>query len=208
MRILVAEDDTVSRQRLGALLARWGHEVTMTGTGNEAWQSLQAVDAPSLALLDWEMPGVPGPEVCRRAREAAPRAALYLILLTGRTSREDTIAGLESGADDYLTKPFDPAELRARIGVGIRVLELQQELARRVVELERAVAEVDRLHGLLPICSYCKKVRTDGDSWQQIEAYVSAHSTARFSHGVCPHCLETVLRPQVEAARALRRGTP
>jgi hypothetical protein len=107
-------------------------------------------------------------------------------------------------------KPFDAAELRARVAVGVRVVELQAELAARIADLEEALARVDHLHGILPICSYCKKVRSDSDSWQQVEAYVSDHSNVRFSHGVCPECVQTVLKPELEAFRRTRaeRGKP
>jgi DNA-binding response OmpR family regulator len=189
MKILVADDDVVSRRRLETLLLKWGHEVASVGNGTDAWDALHAEGAPALAILDWMMPGLDGVEVCRRVRGRVPPVPVYLVLLTARTERQDTIDGLEAGADDYLVKPFDPAELRARVAVGVRVIQLQLELARRVAELEQALAHVDQLHGILPICSYCKKIRSDGDSWQQVEAYVTAHSAARFSHGVCPDCV-------------------
>ena len=155
------------------------------------------------------MPGLDGLEVCRRARARTDARPLYIILLTARADRQDTIDGLDAGADDYVTKPFDAAELRARVSVGVRVAELQGELAARIADLEQALARVDQLHGILPICSYCKKVRNDGDSWQQVEAYVSAHSAVRFSHGVCPECEKTVVQPELDElrrARALREG--
>jgi phosphoserine phosphatase RsbU/P len=199
VKILVADDDVVSRRRLETLLVKWGHEVASVGNGTEAWDALQAEGAPALAILDWMMPGLDGVEVCRRARSRVPPVPVYLFLLTARTERQDTIVGLEAGADDYLVKPFDPAELRARVAVGVRVIQLQLELARRVTELEQALAQVDQLHGILPICSYCKKIRSDEDSWQQVEAYVTTHSAARFSHGVCPDCVGKI-RPEPDAA--------
>ena len=150
------------------------------------------------------MPGLDGVEVCRRARERTAVRPLYIILLTARADRQDAIDGLGAGADDYVTKPFDAAELRARVGVGVRVVELQVELAARIADLEEALARVDHLHGILPICSYCKKVRSDSDSWQQVEAYVSAHSAVRFSHGVCPGCVKTVLQPELDELRQAR----
>jgi DNA-binding response OmpR family regulator len=156
------------------------------------------------------MPGLDGLEVCRRARARTDGPPLYIILLTARTNRQDTVEGLGAGADDFVTKPFDAAELRARVGVGVRVADLQGELAARIAELEQALARVDKLHGILPICSYCKKVRSDSDSWQQMEAYVSAHSTVRFNHGVCPDCVKTVVQPQLDElkrARASRGAT-
>ena len=210
MRILVAEDDPVSRLLLETHLGKWGHEPVTTTDGTAAWETLQREDAPRLAILDWMMPGIDGVEVCRRARARADAPALYIILVTARADRSDTIEGLAAGADDYVTKPFDAAELRARVGVGVRVVGLQGELAARISDLEQALARVDQLHGILPICSYCKKVRSDTDSWQQVEAYVSSHSTVRFSHGVCPECVKSVVQPELaemRRKRALREGT-
>lgn len=210
MRILVAEDDPVSRLLLQTHLEKWGHEPVMTTDGTAAWEMLQREDAPALAILDWMMPGLDGLEVCRLARARTDARPLYIILLTARTDRQDTIDGLGAGADDFVTKPFHPAELRARVSVGVRVVELQVELAARIDDLEQALARVDQLHGILPICSYCKKVRSDSDSWQQVEAYVSAHSAVRFSHGVCPECVKTVLQPELDElrrSRALRGST-
>jgi DNA-binding response OmpR family regulator len=204
MRILVAEDDPVSRLLLETHIKRWGHEPVTTTDGTAAWEAMQKEDAPSLAILDWMMDGLDGVEVCRRARARTGVQPLYLILLTARSDRQDTVAALNAGADDYVTKPFDAAELKARVAAGVRVVELQAELAARITELEQALAQVDQLHGILPICSYCKKVRNDADSWQQVEAYVSAHSAVRFSHGVCPECLKTVLRPQIDELKRLR----
>jgi phosphoserine phosphatase RsbU/P len=201
MRVLIAEDDRVSRRLLEANLRNWGHEVLERGDGAAAWEALQAEDAPALAIMDWMMPGLDGVEICRRARRRAGARPLYIILLTARTRPEDIVQALDAGADDYVTKPFDATELRARVGVGVRVVQLQLDLAERIAALEEAVARVDELHGILPICSYCKRVRNDTDSWQRIEEYVSAHSAARFSHGVCPECVEGVLRPQLEGLR-------
>ena len=117
---------------------------------------------------------------------------MYVLLLTSRDSRADLVAGLDAGADDYLTKPVDREELRARVHVGMRVATLQTRLHERVEELQEALSQVRRLEGLLPICSYCKNIRSDGDSWQQMEQYIAEHSDAQFSHGICPACYERV----------------
>ncbi len=204
MRILIADDSHVSRRLLEAHLHKWGHEVQVAVDGTAAWEAMQQKDAPALAILDWMMPGLDGVEICRRARARAPAHPLYIIVLTARSEPEDIVQALDAGADDYVTKPFHPAELQARLGVGIRIMLLQREVAGRVADLEEALAHVEELHGILPICSYCKRVRSDADSWHRIEEYVSAHSAARFSHGVCPQCVEKVLKPQMEELRRNR----
>ena len=142
MRVLIAEDDPVSRRMLEAALTSWGHEPVVTSDGAQAWDELQREDAPRLAILDWMMPVMDGVEVCRRARQAAPAMPPYIILLTAKGGKGDSVFCLKTGADDYLTKPFDRDELRARVAVGARVIGLQQSLAERVRELERAESEL------------------------------------------------------------------
>ncbi len=127
---------------------------------------------------------------------------MYMILVTARESRGDVIAGLDAGADDYVIKPFDADELRARVAVGVRVLSLQESLAERVAELQSALTNVKQLRGLLPICSYCKRIRGDDQYWQQVEGYIAEHSDAQFSHGICPACYKTVSDELDAAARA------
>jgi DNA-binding response OmpR family regulator len=201
VRILIAEDDPTSCRLLEATVTRWGYRVVVARDGLEAWRVLQEADPPSLAVLDWMMPGMDGTEVCRRVREAACATPPYLILLTAKGQREDVVTGLEAGADDYVTKPFDRAELRARLEVGVRVVSLRRALADRVRALEEALSQVKQLQGFLPICAYCKRIRNDQNYWQQVEAYVSEHSGAQFSHSVCPTCYETVVKPELEEFR-------
>lgn len=130
MRILIADDSIVSRHLLDATLRKWGYEVAVACDGNEAWSILQGEDAPKIAILDWVMPGMTGLEVCRRVRANAKEKDIYtyIILLTSKSQKEDLIEGMESGADDYLTKPFDQHELKVRLRPGMRIIELQQEL--------------------------------------------------------------------------------
>ncbi|HEY1187179.1 MAG TPA: response regulator, partial [Gemmata sp.] len=201
-RVLIAEDDPVSRTVLDRTLRGWGYDVVVTKDGTEAWAALAAPDAPKLALLDWMMPGLEGPEVCRRVRALARPLATHMILLTARGQADDVVAGLESGADDYITKPFERQELRSRLLVGKRILALQQGLADRVQELEAALGQVKELKGLLPICSYCKAVRDDRNYWHRVETYITAHSSARFSHGICPGCWKGIVEPELEADSA------
>ncbi len=197
MRILIADDDLFYRQLLAGLLTEWGYEVILVADGQAACQVLQAQDAPELAIIDWMMPGNHDLEVCRKVREWNSPAPTYLILLTARTKKEDTVAGLESGADDYLAKPFDQDELRARLHVGQRIVALQRNLADRVRELADALAQVQHLQGLLPICSYCKSIRNDQNYWQQVETYIADRSEAKFSHGICPACYEKIVKPML-----------
>ncbi|HYS43075.1 MAG TPA: diguanylate cyclase [Geobacteraceae bacterium] len=128
MRILIADDDPAFRDLLKERLAKWGYEVVIAENGNEAWQALQADDAPSLAILDWMMPGMAGIEVCRRVRKEKEEPYTYIILLTSQQQDEDIVAGMEAGADDYITKPFKHSELRVRLRAGRRIIELQNEL--------------------------------------------------------------------------------
>ncbi|MGH9469539.1 MAG: response regulator [Terriglobia bacterium] len=206
MRILVAEDDPVSLRILEALCASWGYRVIVARDGLEAARILEDEDAPPLALLDWMMPGMDGLEVIRRARRKHTTRPVYILLVTARESREDLIRGLLARADDYITKPFDQRELRARIQVGVRVAELQIALAARVKELEEALGRVKRLQGLLPICSYCKRIRDDRNYWQQVEGYIQEHSEAEFTHGICPQCYETIVKREFEQRSALPVG--
>jgi CheY-like chemotaxis protein len=192
MHILIAEDDRVTGEILARTLQRWGHQARLVGDGTQAWEVLRRATAPTLAILDWMMPGIDGPDVCQRVRAELPDAHMYLLLVTARESRGDVVAGLDAGADDYIIKPFDPEELRARIGVGLRMLGLQQKLAERVAELQAALSNVKQLRGLLPICSYCKRIRGDDQYWQQVEGYIAQHSDAQFSHGICPNCYAAI----------------
>ncbi len=128
MRILIADDDATSRLVLAGVLRKHGHEVVVAVDGAEAWEAMQTADAPKLAILDWMMPGLAGVDVCRRIRDLGSDEPPYLILLTSLGEKADIVAGLEAGADDYLAKPFDAGELRARVEVGRRVTELQTRL--------------------------------------------------------------------------------
>lgn len=190
MKVLLAEDDLVSRTLLVTVLTQWGYEVVGVPDGAQAVLALQSDNDLRLAILDWIMPEMEGPEVVRKVRECIPSREryVYIILLTQKDSRSDIVEGLASGADDYMVKPFDHNELKARITTGQRIAELQQALASANADLRSALAQVKKLSGLLPICAVCKKIRDDKGYWQQIESYISEHSEALFSHGVCPDC--------------------
>ena len=194
MKILIAEDDQTSRRILEATLDLFGHEVVVAADGAEAWAALQSVDAPQLAILDWMMPEMDGAEICKRVRAESQPTPPYLILLTAKSAKADTVAGLDAGANDYLTKPFNREELRARVQVGAHVLELQRNLADRVRELETALSQVKQLEELLSICSYCKKIRDEQNSWKGVDSYITEHTDTLFSHSICPECYERIAR--------------
>lgn len=148
MRILVAEDEITFRHMLKTFLTKWGYQVVVVSDGLEAWKILQEEDRPRLAILDWMMPNMDGVEICRAIRERKSGPYLYLLLLTSRDQKQDVVEGIEAGADDYLIKPFDPRELRARIHAGERIIELEDRLI-RAQEALRELAVHDPLTGLL-----------------------------------------------------------
>ena len=155
-----------------------------------ACPALQAEDAPRLVILDWMMPGMEGLRICQQMRASPQPLPTYIILLTAREQKEDVVSGLDAGANDYITKPFNRGELQARVRVGERVVELQSSLAARVKELQEALAHIKKLQGILPICIHCHRIRDDRNYWQRLEGYISEHSDAVFSHGLCPDCLQ------------------
>jgi CheY-like chemotaxis protein len=197
MIVLVADDLDVNRKLLRSLLTAEKYEVIEASNGIDAFNILQTATGPMVGLIDWEMPEMEGIEVCQKARALYKTPPLYLILLTVRDSKQDIVAGLQAGANDYITKPFDKTELLARVGIGKQMVLLQQTLTEHVAELKEALISVKQLGGLLPICSYCKKIRDDHNYWQQVEAYVGQHSEAKFSHSICPQCYEDVVKPQM-----------
>lgn len=190
MNILVAEDDSLSRILLYATLKKFGHAVVATENGREAWATFQREHFPIL-ISDWMMPELDGLELCRLIRDEQREKYTYIIVLTSLDGRDNYLAAMDAGADDFITKPFDVAQLKARLGVAARVLGLRE----RVTQLE----------GLLPICAYCKKIRDQRKSWMPIEQYIAARSDASFSHGICAECLETKVKPEMERFKRARQ---
>jgi DNA-binding response OmpR family regulator len=204
LQVLVADDEPVSRTVVSAMLKKAGYPVILANDGEEAWKKLAAADSPALALLDWEMPGLQGPEVVQRIRSRATQTPTYVILLTSRDSSADIVQGLRAGADDYVTKPANEDELIARVNVGARVVQLQLALEDRVRSLEEALANVKALQTLLPMCAYCKSIRNDQNYWEKVETYFSQHSNVSFTHSYCPNCYEKFVRPELEALEDAR----
>lgn len=189
-RILIAEDDPATRRLLEAYALKWGYNVEAVGDGLQAWEALQSENPPRLLLLDWMMPGLDGLALCRKIRGRPDGDMFHIILLTARSSDQDLIQGFAAGVDDYIRKDFNHDELRARINVGARIVQLQTALARKVADLEEALAHIKTLQGILPICMYCHKIRDDREVWQRLEEYITSHTSAMLSHCLCPECFK------------------
>jgi phosphoserine phosphatase RsbU/P len=200
MKVLIADDDPSSLFLEEEMISEWGYEIITAVNGLKAMEILQQDNPPQIALLDWLMPDKNGVEICAELRKQRQEPYIFTIILTSRTQKEFLIQGLESGADDYLTKPFDRQELKARLATGKRIVELQQELVKiqkeqkkLIHELQTALDNVKTLGGLLPICAWCKKIRNDQGYWDRIEDYLDSHTDAELSHGICPECEKLLL---------------
>ncbi|MCX5793400.1 MAG: response regulator transcription factor [Elusimicrobia bacterium] len=187
-RILVTDDDAVSRRMLNGVLSKRGYETVEYDRVDSALAAMRLPGAPGIVILDRNLPDGDGLEACRKYRALAGAEMKYIILLTVKGSKQDIVDGLAAGANDYITKPFDGAELLARVEVGVRFIELHKALEAKITELSAALGHVKKLQGLLPICMHCHKIRTDKKIWERIESYISAHAEVKFSHGVCPEC--------------------
>ncbi|WP_339136833.1 MAG: response regulator [Candidatus Electrothrix sp. GW3-4] len=183
--ILVVDDQPANLKVLLSFLQEHDYRVYMVDSGQRALDILPKIQ-PDLVLLDVMMPGMNGFEICKRIKADKDLAALPVIFMTALDSVGDKMAGFSAGAVDYITKPFQQLEVLARINTHIT-------LRKRERELEEALEEIKTLTGILPICSYCKQIRNDEGYWQQVEEYITEHSEAIFSHGVCPSCYQKVM---------------
>ena len=185
MNILVVDDDPTLRFILQGALAQMGHSVALAKDGVEALNAFEKCHVP-LVISDMLMPGLDGLELCRRIRKADRSQYTYLILLTAVEGKSSYLDGMNAGADDFITKPFDKEVLAARISVADRILKLQ--------------SQVKQLAGLLPICALCKKVRDDQNYWHQVESFISRHTDATFTHSYCPDCFKKLLNEIEDAS--------
>ncbi len=179
--ILIVDDNPRNLQFIGNVLSKNGYEPAVTMNGSQALEFLNQESA-ELILLDIMMPEIDGYEVCKKLKSNSATRNIPVIFLTAKTETEDIVKGFDVGAVDYVTKPFNPAELLARIKTHI--------------ELKRARAEIKTLRGYIPICAKCKKIRNDEGFWSQIETYIENHTEALFSHGICPECTEELYGEQ------------
>jgi DNA-binding response OmpR family regulator len=188
MKILAVEDDAVARAVLRQALRKLGHEAIEAGDGEEAWELLQK-EPVRVIVSDWLMPKLDGLELCRRVRGRARAEYSYFILLTGNdATASNQREAADAGVDDFLTKPLDFDELWTRLRVAERIL--------------RYATQVKQLEEMMPICSYCKKIRDDQNYWQQIEGYINERTGSEFSHSVCPDCYQRVVVPELESLKA------
>ncbi len=194
MKILTVEDDAVARAVLRQALRKLGHEVIEAADGAAAWERFQA-EPVRVVVSDWLMPKLDGLELCRHVRARTGSEYTYFILLTGHDATEDNQrSAADAGVDDFLTKPLNFEELWNRLRVAERIL--------------RYATQVRQLEEMMPICSYCKKIRDDKNYWQQIEGYINERTGSEFSHSVCPDCYQRVVAPELEKIKAMSNPPP
>jgi len=190
VKILTVEDDAVARAVLRRALHKLGHEVVEANDGQEAWTRLEA-EPVRVIVSDWMMPNLSGLELCQKLRARADAEYVYFILITANSADSaNRIAAADAGVDDFLSKPLNIEELWMRLRVAERILKFS--------------TQVRQLEELLPICSYCKKIRDDQNYWQQMEGYINERTGSEFSHSVCPDCMTRVLQPEIEKMKAER----
>jgi len=194
MSILVADDDVSSRCMLEAVLKKLGYAVKLAVDGSDALAQLEKENSPDLVILDWIMPGMDGIEVCRRYRELHPDIAKYIIILTAKDSKSDTVEGLVAGANDYITKPFNNSELIARLNAGRRFLDMRKKVTEQAQELREARGHIQQLQSLLPVCMQCHKLRTDRKILNLISQYISHYPAADFKENICPECRQKAIQ--------------
>lgn len=187
--ILMVDDVPKNLQVLGNILNKEGYKISAALNGEQALKILENAK-PDLILLDVMMPGLSGFDVIKKIKEKKELQEIPVIFLTAKTEKEDVIQGVELGAVDYVTKPFNSTELLARVKNHIELKLSKDKLQRMNKELQQALNEIKTLKGLVPICASCKKIRDDNGYWQEVEHYVSAHTEADFSHGICPDCMK------------------
>jgi PleD family two-component response regulator len=190
VRIVIVDDDPDVLFSTERALKRDGYTIK-SYTSPEEFKSELPDFKPDLVLMDVVMPDISGIDLCQQVKSMGGDNSPFIVLLSGsRTSSDDQAEGLELGADGYIPRPIENRELRARVKSMVRILLAERERDRLIAELREAMAEIRKLAGLLPICAHCKSIRDDKGYWQKIEAYLSEHTGARTSHGICPGCLK------------------
>lgn len=187
--ILVVEDHPATRRLLQTIL-EIEFNVIITGNGEEALPLIKENPSIDLILLDVIMPGLNGYEVCESIKANQQTRDIPVIFLTALTEDHDEERGFAVGVTDYIVKPISRLRLLARIRNQLKLRQKQQELEQKNCTLQAALEQIKTLHGILPICSFCKQIRNDHGAWQRLEVYIQKHSDAEFSHSVCPECMK------------------
>jgi DNA-binding response OmpR family regulator len=195
-KILLVDDTPTNIQLLNETLQD-EYKTYFTLSGVEALQKARSI-VPDLILLDVMMPGMDGFEVCRQLKEDAALQNIPVIFITALGQSEEESRGLRLGAADYITKPFNPELVLLRVRNHIELKNRRDALERHAVELEKALAEIKVLRGVIPICAACKKIRDDKGYWSQLEIYIRERSEAEFSHGICPDCAKELYPNQFD----------
>jgi PleD family two-component response regulator len=185
--VLIVDDDPANLDLLFQHLDQAGYKVLVAETGQLALERAELAQ-PEAILLDVMMPGIDGFEICRRLKQQAATQAIPVIFMTALADTADKIKGFAAGGVDYVTKPFQPEEVLARVKAHVTIYVLQRELRQKNRDLEAALSQVKQLSGLLPICAGCKKIRDDQGYWQDVAVYIQNHSEAELSHGLCSDC--------------------
>jgi len=184
MKILIAEDEMVSRRLLEKFLTEIGHTVESVTNGAEAWERHSRKQV-RVVVSDWKMPGMDGLELCRKIRAEGREEYTYFILLSSVSrTRDNFLQAARAGVDDFLSKPLNHDEIWMRLRVAERILSFTKQIM--------------QLESILPICAYCKKIRDDGDYWEQLETYMNEHAGLDFSHSICPDCYDEHVVPELE----------
>ncbi len=188
VKILVVDDDPEVLFATTRVVKKGGYQTYTAGSGKEAMEAINNI-RPDLVLMDVVMPDAEGPDLCRQIKEDPCLKGIYVVLTSGtRVESEQQADGLDSGADGYIARPLTNREMLSRVDSIVRILRAERERDRLIVELKKALSEIKQLRGILPICSYCKKIRDDTGYWKQIEYYIRDHSDAEFSHSICQDC--------------------
>jgi DNA-binding response OmpR family regulator len=186
--ILVVDDDPDMCFAASRIVKSAGYRVVSASTGAECMEMVQK-HKPDLILLDVILPDAEGPAICKKIKADPDLKPPFVVLLSGvKTASDDQAEGLEAGADGYIARPISNRELLARVNAMVRIMKAERERDRVIEKLQEALSRVKELSGLLPICSFCKKIRDDQGYWEEVDAYIRDHSEVNFSHSVCPAC--------------------
>jgi len=194
MRTLIAAADRQTGLLVANALEPFNLEIVLAQDGRHAWDLLQRDGSIAMVIVDRAAAGIDGLELCRRLRQHEPTSGVYALLLTECHEGSDVVAAFEAGADDHARNPPDADELRARVRIALRILSLQRRLSDRIKELHARSSE---LHGLMPICSYCKQVHPDNERWLEVDEYIAQHSNMKFTHHICPRCFDAAVKERI-----------